>query len=105
MKEELQTLTTDALPADSHACRPLAELMANHNCNATSAVQVSHHFVRKMVSPCVLDGRVPNLHTGGLGQQVLRTLSSLGSYHPSLPMRFEVHNGDLSEALQGYSTA
>eukprot|EP00197_Chlamydomonas_leiostraca_P006432 CAMPEP_0202868676 /NCGR_PEP_ID=MMETSP1391-20130828/11011_1 /ASSEMBLY_ACC=CAM_ASM_000867 /TAXON_ID=1034604 /ORGANISM="Chlamydomonas leiostraca, Strain SAG 11-49" /LENGTH=323 /DNA_ID=CAMNT_0049548873 /DNA_START=10 /DNA_END=981 /DNA_ORIENTATION=+ len=30
--------------------RSLPELMANHNCNATSAVQISHLFVRRMIA-------------------------------------------------------
>mmetsp|Transcript_7805 Transcript_7805/g.20776 ORF Transcript_7805/g.20776 Transcript_7805/m.20776 type:complete len:318 (+) Transcript_7805:40-993(+) len=30
--------------------RSLGELMANMNCNATSAVQITHHFVSKMVA-------------------------------------------------------
>ncbi|KAL6750248.1 hypothetical protein V8C86DRAFT_2817430 [Haematococcus lacustris] len=30
--------------------RPLDALLANHSCNATSAVQISHHFLRRMVA-------------------------------------------------------
>ncbi|GFH26411.1 uncharacterized protein HaLaN_24557, partial [Haematococcus lacustris] len=35
--------------------RPLDALLANHSCNATSAVQISHHFLRRMVKPYGID--------------------------------------------------
>ena len=31
------------------ACRSLEELMLNLNCNAISGVQITHHFLRKLV--------------------------------------------------------
>jgi len=31
------------------SCRPLEAQLANMECNSTSAVQITHHFLRKMV--------------------------------------------------------
>jgi hypothetical protein len=32
--------------------RPVERQMENMECNATSAVQITHHFLKKMVSRC-----------------------------------------------------
>lgn len=40
-------------------CRPLDALMKNLNCNAVSAVQITHHFVQRLVSEDVMWGFAP----------------------------------------------
>ncbi len=34
----------------SHSCRTIEQVQANLECNATSAVHITHHFLRIMVS-------------------------------------------------------
>ena len=45
MKHSMQLPT----PACLRLARPLEAQLANMECNATSAVQITHHFLRKMV--------------------------------------------------------
>ena len=59
------------LPSDVHASgRPLEAQLANMECNATSAVQITHHFLGKLV--CVMPALERHAHQKSCRETILR---------------------------------